>query len=183
MLRAINSRRTKMGNKNKRRAKTKNRPENTSRKGQSKPAKSNKIHVLIVVVAILAIGGYFFYRNNLQVRATQGEVSSHSPASTASLRGGERRPTLRPSLFTGKIARAYAIAEENAELIDSLYCYCNCKPNFGHKSLLTCYVDRHAENCDICLGEALYANSLFKEGVSIAKVRKAVDQKFWRPLR
>jgi hypothetical protein len=68
-------------------------------------------------------------------------------------------------------------------LLDSLYCYCNCKKNFGHKSLLSCYVDTHAVNCSICLDQAFYASSRYQKGDEIVRVRAAVDKRFWRPLR
>jgi len=104
-------------------------------------------------------------------------------ANIDALRGGETRPTLSPALFVGKAARTYKIARENPELLDSIYCYCNCKKSFGHKSLLTCFVDKHALNCDICQDQALYADSLYQKDNDIAKVRVAVDKRFWRPLR
>jgi hypothetical protein len=58
----------------------------------------------------------------------------------------ETRPTLAPALFQGKIARVYQIALEIPKVLDQLYCYCKCDENFGHKSLLSCYVDQHGAN-------------------------------------
>jgi len=58
----------------------------------------------------------------------------------------ETRPTLAPALFRGKIARVYQIALEIPKVLDQLHCYCRCKANFGHKTLLSCYVDYHAAN-------------------------------------
>ena len=96
----------------------------------------------------------------------------------ASLRGGETRETLSPAYFTGKEAKAYAIAKEIPEILDSLYCYCDCEKHFGHKSLLTCYVDLHAKYCDVCMDEALTAYDLHKQGYDVLSIRKAVDEKF-----
>lgn len=98
----------------------------------------------------------------------------------AKLRGGETRPTLSPVYFTGKAGRAYEIAKEIPEILDSLYCFCECKENFGHKSLLTCYVDQHALHCDICQDEALVAYDLYKEGKDVVSIRRAVDRRFSR---
>lgn len=56
----------------------------------------------------------------------------------------ETRRTLPPALFMGKAAAAYGVAKRIPALLDQLYCYCRCKENFGHKSLLSCYADRHA---------------------------------------
>ena len=58
-------------------------------------------------------------------------IKDVSAATIDALRGGETRPTLSPALFVGKAARTYKIAREKPELIDSIYCYCNCKKNFG----------------------------------------------------
>ena len=96
----------------------------------------------------------------------------------ASLRGGETRETLSAEYFTGKEAKAYAIAKEIPSILDSLYCYCDCKKHFDHKSLLTCYVDLHAKYCDVCMDEAFMAYDLHKQGYDAPAIRKAVDEKF-----
>ncbi len=96
----------------------------------------------------------------------------------ALLRGGETRATLSPYYFNGPLAAAYRIAKEIPEVIDSLYCYCDCKKHLGHKSLLTCYVDTHAVQCDICLDEVYMAYELNKQGKDVVAIRKAVDKKF-----
>lgn len=64
-----------------------------------------------------------------------------------SLRRGERRMTLDPSLFKDpSVKRAYETAKEIPWVLDSIYCYCMCEesPVFRHKSLLSCYVNNHA---------------------------------------
>lgn len=98
----------------------------------------------------------------------------------AKLRGGETRATLSPLNYTGTTAMAYQAAKEIPEILDSMYCYCDCKKHFGHKSLLTCYVDEHAVNCDICIEEALMAYDLHKQGLDVVSIRDAVDKKFSR---
>lgn len=94
------------------------------------------------------------------------------------LRGGETRETLSPAYFTGRSARAYKAAREIPEVLDSLYCYCECKKHFGHKSLLTCFVDQHGLHCDTCINEAVMAHEMHKNGKSIVEIRRAVDKKF-----
>lgn len=106
--------------------------------------------------------------------------SSDKTMTAESIRGGETRATLSPAHFTGPAARAYRVAREIPEVLDSLHCYCECKKNFGHKSLLTCYVDRHAEHCSVCIDEALMAYKLHKEGKDVVSIRKAVDKAFAR---
>jgi hypothetical protein len=151
-----------------------------SRKSHAKSKKSTKtLPIIIAVVAVIFIGGYFYDQNSRDYPMAIKDVSA---ANIDALRGGETRPTLSPALFFGKAARTYKIARENPELIDSIYCYCNCKKNFGHESLLTCFVDKHALNCAICQDQALYAESLYQKNSDIAKIRVAVDKRFWRPL-
>lgn len=99
-------------------------------------------------------------------------------ASSTNFKGGETRATLPPSNFTGDTARAYRAAMDIPQVLDSLYCYCDCEKHSGHKSLLSCYVDEHAVHCDICIYEALMAHELYKEGQSIDVIRKAIDDRF-----
>ena len=93
-------------------------------------------------------------------------------------KGGETRSTLPPSNFSGQTALAYQAALEIPEVLDSLYCYCDCEKHSGHKSLLSCYVDEHAAACDICIYEALMAHELQKKGEGIDTIRKAIDERF-----
>lgn len=144
------------------------------------PKKGGRPFFAIVVAAavVALVAGYFYFGN----RGPQG-FSSVEVKDVASLKGGETRPTLSPTLFVGQTAAAYKIAQEKPELLDAMYCYCYCQESLGHKSLLSCYVDQHAANCGICQDQAFYANSLYEQGQSLAKVRQAMDRKFWRPLR
>ncbi len=146
-----------------------------------KPSRSTKsLPIIVAVVTVIIIGGYFYDKYS---RVYPTDIKSITSANIDVLRGGETRSTLSPVLFIGEVARAYKIARENLELLDSIYCYCNCKKSFGHKSLLTCFVDKHAVNCDICQDQALYTHSLYQKDHDISRVRVAVDKRFWRPLR
>ena len=92
----------------------------------------------------------------------------------------ETKPTLAPALFVGKTERAYRIAHDMPDVIDQLYCYCECDKHSGHLSLLSCYTDNHAANCDVCQDEALDAAQMQKQGYSVAKTRAYIDQKYSR---
>ncbi len=62
-----------------------------------------------------------------------------------SLRKGETRPTLDPNLFQdAQVREAYQTAKKIPWVLDIIYCYCFCEESFQHKSVLSCYVDRHA---------------------------------------
>jgi hypothetical protein len=156
------------------------------KKHRNKQVKSSAgkkyLPIKIVVLIVILIGGYFLY-DNFNTRVYPTDIEKITSANAAMLRGGETRPTLSPARFVGNTTGAYEIAQKNRELLDSMYCYCNCKKNIGHKSLLSCFVDQHAVNCSICKDQAFYANSRFQKGDDIAQVRVAVDKRFWRPLR
>ena len=153
----------------------------TSKKRQAMSSASNKRLIIILASLLVAVGSYFFYfkgdRNPYAYRPDK------APLDIEALKGGETRSTLSPVSFVGNVARAYNVARENRELLDSIHCYCNCKETIGHKSLLSCFTDKHAVDCKICQDQAFYAESRFKEGNDIAQVRLAVDKKFWKPLR
>ncbi len=58
--------------------------------------------------------------------------------------GGESRPVLEPSLFTGMTRSAYAAAQNHPEALDQVLCYCYCdEPPTNHTSLLSCFADNH----------------------------------------
>jgi hypothetical protein len=101
-----------------------------------------------------------------------------------------RHPTPRPGV-TGaavlpasqfgqdeRLVRAYTAAREMPEVFDGLYCYCRCKENFGHRSLLTCFESEHGASCDICLGEAKLAADMHARGASLEEIRAAIDAQF-----
>ena len=95
----------------------------------------------------------------------------------------ETRPILTNAVFTGKVAEAYRIAAEIPKVLDSLFCYCYCKKNHNHKTLLTCYTNKHGSKCDICLNEVFYAYDLYNQGKTLDEIVIAVDKKFYRPFR
>ena len=95
----------------------------------------------------------------------------------------ETRPIMSDAVFTGRVAQAYRIAAEIPKVIDSLFCYCYCKKNHQHKTLLTCYTSKHGSKCDICLGEVFYAYELYNQGKTLDEIVIAVDKKFYRPYR
>ena len=105
----------------------------TSKKRQAMSSASNKRPIIILATILVAVGSYFFYfkgdRNPYAYRPDK------APLDIEALKGGETRSTLSPVSFVGNVARAYNVARENRELLDSIHCYCNCKETIGHKSL------------------------------------------------
>ena len=70
--------------------------------------------------------------------------SNSEPKASSSYVRRETRIPLAPTLFVGKTATAYRVAQEIPDVLDRLYCYCECDKHMGHLTLLSCFVDSHA---------------------------------------
>jgi len=129
----------------------------------------------ITVIGLILAGVYMYTK-------PPGRATAANPApATGSLI--ETRPVLSPALFSGKQKLAYQYALEIPKVIDSLFCYCYCKKNNGHKTLLTCFTSTHGSKCDVCMDEVIYAHDLYEDGVSLDEIVVAVDKKFYRPYK
>ena len=95
----------------------------------------------------------------------------------------ETRSVMSSAFYTGKAAEAYRIAAEIPKVIDSQFCYCYCKKNHQHKTLLTCFTNEHGSKCDTCINEVLYAYELYKQGKTLDEIIVSVDKKFYRPYK
>lgn len=112
---------------------------------QAEKGKSSKNLIIMAfsAIAVIAVVAVVF-----QWKGTSERTSSPVPVVEGqSLRKGETRETLSPSVISDPyIASVYQVAKDIPHVLDSLKCYCNCESApFHHKSLLSCYVDRHAE--------------------------------------
>jgi hypothetical protein len=118
------------------------------------------------VVAIVAI-----------VVATRPAGVGHHPTPRPRITGAKVLPA---SLFGAdeRLVRAYTAARTMPEVLDGLYCYCHCREDMGHVSLLTCYESEHAASCDICLTEATMAAQMHGQGATLEEIRRAIDARF-----
>lgn len=73
---------------------------------------------------------------------------------------------------------AYEAARRVPQVLDGIYCHCNCSKSIGHRSLLTCFETNHGSGCDICQGEAILAAQMAGSGNSLQQIRKAIDAQF-----
>mgnify|MGYP006426041457 FL=1 len=128
---------------------------------------------MVIFVCIVVAGVYVGTKPSVKVQPV-------APATGLLI---ETRPILTDAVFTGKVAEAYRIAAEIPKVLDSLFCYCYCKKNHNHKTLLTCYTNKHGSKCDICLNEVFYAYDLYNQGKTLDEIVIAVDKKFYRPYR
>jgi hypothetical protein len=103
---------------------------------------------------------------------------------------GSNHPTPRSGITAAKVLgdasiprtpgalEAYAAARGAARTLDGVYCHCDCSKHAGHRSLLTCFEGEHAAYCDICMGEAMLASGMAKQGKSLSEIRAAIDRQF-----
>ena len=125
--------------------KTKHIPKKRTPKTQQtapEPKKRSKypLFALLAGGVLVLAGAYFLYQGEKQ--PTPSAQLTELKKENINLR--EKSPTLSPQRFTGKVRTAYQLARAIPEVLDRLYCYCRCRENFGHKNLLSCYVDTHA---------------------------------------
>jgi hypothetical protein len=124
--------------------------------------------------AIAAVAGASFVL--LVGTSRRGHAVAHPDARP----GVNAERVLPPSLVpeTPGALEAYAAARSAPQLLDALYCHCQCARNFGHRSLLTCFESDHGSQCDICMGEAMLVTRLAGQGNSLVQIRHAIDQRF-----
>lgn len=100
-------------------------------------------------------------------------------------------PDPRPGIDASDVLAGEALADspdaipiydgvrEMPHIADGLRCYCGCAEWEGYRSLLTCFEQNGmARYCDGCLSEAELAHRRWKEGQSLAQIRRAVDARF-----
>jgi len=111
---------------------------------------------------------------------TLGREQGHAAVHPDSRPNVTAERVLPPSFLTNErgVVEAYAAARNAPQVLDGIFCYCQCARNFGHRSLLTCFESDHGSRCDICVGEATLAAQLAAQGNSLAAVRRAIDARF-----
>jgi hypothetical protein len=77
-----------------------------------------------------------------------------------------------------QIGRVYTMAAAIPNLLDGLYCYCQCSKHAGHRSLLTCFESEHGAGCSVCLDEAFMAYTMSNNGSTLDQIRDAIDLKY-----
>lgn len=147
-----------------------------ARKGVSRRRWKGWIPTGIVAILTLATAvGYYYFARQPSPAELQASAAN---CSLEEVRWAERRPLLPSKLFVGRVRSAYAVAKAIPNVVDKLYCYCQCQENMGHKSLLSCYADTHAANCNVCLTEVEMAAKMTDKGLCPAEIQKAIDRRF-----
>lgn len=136
-------------------------------------------------VGCLVLGGFAWTRAQT---ATEGE-SHQSPNMTDvpayhATPPHEKLPaTLAPALFPDALNQnVYALAAKEKKILYQQPCYCHCDREVGHKSLLDCYVDRHASVCATCKMEAVFAYEELRKGKTASQIRQEIIDGKWRSV-
>jgi hypothetical protein len=134
-------------------------------------ANSKWVIVLAVTALLLFFGFTFYMRYYFQFPSTLDDplVPPYFK------RAEDAMPfprTLDPSQFQASEAReAYAIAEEMPDVLAQQPCYCR-RPVL--RSLLHCFANLEATNCEICVKEAQLVAQLHRQGRSASEIRAVV---------
>ena len=134
-----------------------------------------------VVAATLASAALVGFGIGAAYVSAQSAGTEDLPAYHANPPSAPLPATLDPKLFPDAQNRnIYAVAAKEKAVLYQQPCYCRCDRHVGHKSLLDCYVDRHASVCDVCKKEAAYAYQQSKLGKTPAQIRAAIIQGKWK---
>lgn len=78
-----------------------------------------------------------------------------------------------------EVKAAFDKIREIPQIADGIGCNCGCAAMPNYRSLLTCfYATGMARGCNICQAHAGLAYRRFKEGQSLAQIRRAIDARF-----
>ena len=86
------------------------------------------------------------------------------------------------------VRQAYEYAASSQQILQFMPCYCGCG-GLGHEDNLSCFVaqfardgwvvlDAHAAACGTCVGIALDAMALERQGVGVREIRRSIDEKW-----
>jgi hypothetical protein len=140
------------------------------RQRKQAPAASPVVRYTVIGLGVVAL---------LLGLATTREANAHHPDPRENITAAEVQASSRYIDYP-QVAAVYDMAAAIPEVLDGLYCYCDCDKHSGHRSLLTCFRDDHGAACDICLDEAKLAYEMTNEGRSLKEIRKAVDDIYRR---
>ena len=126
-----------MGKKTKKTARKNTKPKHRATTATPKRRSKYPLMALSLGIVLIGVGVFYLYQDKPPPKPAVKPISLKKK--NTNLR--ETRQTLPPTIFSGRVRKAYQIARDIPEVLDKLYCYCMCKENSGHKNLLKCYVD------------------------------------------
>ena len=149
-------------------------------------------HKTLIVAAmfcvVLAGFGYVEAQNSSRQSAQATAAANagdkeYVPAYHAEAPRGPLPATIDPTQFLNvQDQNIYALAAKVKAVLYQQPCYCHCDTYNGHKSLLDCFVDRHASMCTMCKKEAVYAYLQSQKGKTPAEIRKGIMDGQWKDV-
>lgn len=133
-----------------------------SKQGKGKGPPLGAIALVVLALAVVA-GVFLFSRPASAHPAPRGDKTAEWVMGADAFVGYDR------------IQETYRMAAEIPQVLDGLYCYCDCSKHSDHYSLLDCFHSEHGAGCDICLTEAQLAYKMTKEGKSLEQIRAQID--------
>jgi Protein of unknown function with PCYCGC motif len=85
---------------------------------------------------------------------------------------------LAPERVTERAREVYTMAARIPQVLDGIYCHCDCHDRDGLRSLLECFHSEMASTCGICQGQARLANEMHEQGKRLKDIRKAIDAEY-----
>lgn len=143
---------------------------------------------ILLGISVFALSGFAAARAQ---SAAQNQAPAASSTPGAWLPAYHKEPpkgplpaTLDPKLFPDHLNReVYALAAKEKKILYQQPCYCGCdREAVHHKSLLDCYVDRHASFCATCRMEAVFAYQEYRKGKTAAQIRDEIIAGKWRSV-
>src|SRR5688572_9565948 len=138
------------------------------RNGEAKRSDAVPVFTWVLLGALVLATLYRF----AVVPAGGGDHPEPRPAFAGSVIAGERFAQ------APQVARVYKMAAAVPNLLDGLYCYCECSKHAGHRSLLTCFESEHGASCDVCMDEVVMAYTMSQNGASLLEIREAIDARY-----
>lgn len=107
--------------------------------------------------------------------AQPAKAKSHHPAPRPGITGEN---VLRGERVPENAREAYTIAARIPDVLDGLFCHCDCHERDGLRSLLECFEEEMATTCAICQNQAILAGEMHDDGKSLRQIRDAIDQRW-----
>jgi hypothetical protein len=107
--------------------------------------------------------------------AQPAKTKSHHPAPRPGITAAR---VLRADSVPERAREAYTIAARIPDVLDGLFCHCDCHEREGLRSLLECFEEDMATTCAICQNQAVAAGEMRAAGKSLAQIRAAIDRRW-----
>jgi hypothetical protein len=96
--------------------------------------------------------------------------------------GIDARDVLGPGDLEGydaEVRATFEMVRQMPRVADGIRCYCGCADRAGMRSLLSCFgPGGMAKDCEVCQGEARLAHRRWREGQSLAQIRRAITARY-----